>query len=146
MHSGETHICKQCEYQTHSQRLFHWHINVYHEEIKYLSKKCHYVASDKGMLKRHFGIKHGNVTHKCKECKYEAKSTTYYHIRSTHNSVIFQCSLCECRVGRKKSLNKHQKIVHEGMTAPKIACNLCDTKFTSQRGLELHRRNIHEQK
>ena len=57
------------------------------------------------------------------------------HIKSVHERIKYDCTLCDYKASSTSSLLQHVKNVHEGS---KYDCTLCDYKATSKYDLKKH--------
>ena len=82
---------------------------------------------------------------KCNICEYKSgrKSTLKRHIKTVHEGIKdFKCSICEYKTGIKTDLKKHIESVHERIKP--FQCSTCDYKTGIKKDLKRHVESVHE--
>ena len=76
----------------------------------------------------------------CEKIFYD-KSTLNKHVRMVHEGVKYPCDQCNHKATQLSNLQQHIKSVHEGVKYP---CYQCDYKATQPNHLRQHMKSVHE--
>ena len=85
--------------------------------------------------------------HTCPTCgkNYPSKGEVNKHIRIVHEGIRFECELCKKKYISKQALNIHFETTHEGKK-PDVKCPMCEKMFGNKQVLKRHIDNVHEKK
>ena len=65
------------------------------------------------------------------------------HIKSVHEKVRVQCTVCEVQLSNKAQLTYHLKAKHGNGDSEKVGCDMCDKTFTCKGSLLRHKKKKH---
>lgn len=127
--SGESTICKPCNFRFNTKSSYLYHIVTQHGAL-YKCKRCNASVDTFDMLSVH-RRRHAGGPNK----KDDILSNEY------------QCNECDARYPTKIRLNNHVRKHHSGVTEVKqeVLCNICGKLFKNKLSLASHTRGIHSE-
>ena len=105
--------CEQCN-KTFSRRGLDYHIQSFHQGVRYACDQCDYQATLQSSLTKHIQSKHEGIKYTCDQCDYQATRQDHLavHIKTKHEGVNYTCNLCDYSASWPQNLTRHKRRSH----------------------------------
>ncbi|KAK8745517.1 hypothetical protein OTU49_000238 [Cherax quadricarinatus] len=133
--------CSHCSRRYGNERLLRDHVR--HHINLYKCNECDMTCPNKSALAVHVRYRHTkDKPHKCPHCgrgfTLIADLTRHLFVHSEEPAYVCPYNNCEYKCRSSPTLNRHIKMVHNGLRKDHYACHMCNLKFNMGEVLTKH--------
>ena len=142
-HGNKKYTCEQCGEVFNTKNYLNIHVVKKHTEKSYSCEECGALFHSQSQVKRH-RESHSDVRpFPCPQCekRFKAERTLAEHLNTHLGARPYQCDKCTSAFTQRGALNKHKRVVHNGIKA--FACNFCNFRGGQKIDLKRHLKNVH---